>query len=87
VLDPFLAAVFHRLGHKLGRDDHVHHIDVVRAVQDRLVGLDAADLVRAGIDGVYGPREAEIDQVLDHPVADGKILGGGTDDGHRSGPE
>ena len=48
VLDPFLAALFNRLGHKFGRDDHVHHIDVVRAVQGEDGRGDNAGVEQAG---------------------------------------
>jgi hypothetical protein len=82
VLDALLAAVLHGHGYELGRDDHVGHIHLPGNIQNGRVGLDAADLVGLGVDGVDAPGVAEIQQVLDHPVADVKFLARSADDRH-----
>jgi len=81
ILHPFFAAVFHSLGYKFSRNHHVNDIDAVRTFHDRLVGFNSPDFIGLGVDRIYFPFEPEVNQVFDHPVADGQFFGGRTDNG------
>ena len=50
-------------------------------------GRDAADFIRLRVDGIDLALEPEIDQVHDHPVADGELFARSADDRDLLGSE
>jgi hypothetical protein len=87
VLNAFLTAVLYGHGYEPGRDDHVGDIHLPGNIENGFVGLDAADFVGLGVDGVDTPLVAEIQQVFDQPVTDVKFFSRRTDNRHTYGIE
>ena len=68
-LDPGLAALFNGPGHGPGRNDHHGQIRRAGNVADLFKGRQFQNLVGLGINGIDGPGETGVDQVIENIMA------------------
>ena len=76
-----LAALAHRLGHRLRRHGDDRQVDLAGYLADRGVGLDALHRLRRYVDRVDDAVVLRADEVAQEDVADRPLLVGGADDG------